>query len=196
MGANLFLGLLAGYLAWTRCHAADAPSISATPAVAPLVAVKPASGPCDYREILLKMKLWPLRDRHPELGPDAKLDKALRESRESYTGVIRSMPEGEEGLRLLADAADHYKDDAIELWIGCLGSRDMLAPQIQVDPIDILKGADEVYWRSFVRLRGDPYRHRRDAWGAFCVPYKNLREQGLSHQQALDRLVDLVDIEP
>lgn len=193
MGGNLLLGLLVGYLVWARSRTGADASVPPPRADVSPAAIQIRSTPCDYREVLLKMKMRSLTDTHPGY-PDENLTKALRESREFQTPIIKSMPEGDEGMNLLIDVLEYFTGDTpgdpIELWICCRTARDMLSSDdIRIEPIDVLKGMKYVVDKCWTKLVQETVIKKKNAYGEFVLFYVNLRKEGLSHERALDEIV-------
>jgi DNA-directed RNA polymerase subunit RPC12/RpoP len=148
-------------------------------------------GPCDYRDVLLEMKLWPRRSDRFGAGRDEKSEKVYRESRDFWTEMIRSMPEGREGMRLLVDTSEFFMGDTIDLWVQCRScSTEVANDGIKIQPIDALKALHQYVagcWPIFFQQFD---RKKVNARGEFFVPYRHLRQEGLTHQQAVSEMID------
>jgi hypothetical protein len=151
--------------------------------VYPRLAVLARGEGADYREILLRIKLRSVHD-YPDLP--ANYRESARELREIYTRAARSMPEGEEGECLLADACEYFEGDFIDVWISCRSSSQILAwDGIQVDPLTILKGALTVV-KTLGVVPQKQYKFRY-----FGALYEGRRREGMSHADTLSKLIEL-----
>ncbi len=147
--------------------------------------------PLDYRYTLMAMKLWPMRNTHPEFGPNPDLEKACREGREFYAEMIRSMPPGEEGMGRLVDASEFFEGDTIDLWVACRSCATELGfDGIKIKPTDALDAVGRYVHGSWTRLVQEFDRKKVSARSGFFIPYRSLRRSGLSHAEAIDKLID------
>ena len=169
-------------------------SVAANLALLGLVAYQarprePAMG--DYRDTLLAMKLWPMRDTHPEFGPNEELDAIHRKRRTFYTEMIRSMPPGEKGMGLLVDTSEFFEGDTIDLWVACRSCATELGfESIKIEPMDALDAVHRYAHGAWTRLVQEFNRKQVSARNEFFIPYRGLRRSGLSHAEAIDKLIN------
>jgi hypothetical protein len=139
----------------------------------------------DYRICLLKIELTKYRD-DPKM-PYEPLEKLYRESRENYTRWAQSMPPGDEGLNLLADASKYFEGNFFDIWISCLTTTyDYLGKNgIMIEPKDVLRGSLEV-----MRCWGPAALKSKVQFRAFGAAYERRRlKEGMNHRAAINDMM-------
>jgi hypothetical protein len=137
------------------------------------------------------MKIWPMRSDRFRAGYHENLEKAYRESRDFYTEIIRSMPAGQDGMRLLVDTSEFFSGDIVDLWVKCRScSTEVGQSGIKIQPMEALdaihryvSGCWSIFFQQF-------NRKEVDARGEFFIPYGGLRQEGLTHEQAISEMID------